>query len=243
LSLTVTVLGCSGSFPGPGDACSGYLVRTPQANTLIDLGPGVLANLQVHVPIDELDAVLLTHHHPDHWLDLAILRTALRHVLDIEGLPVLGTAGILERAKVLMGDLAPTFRWTTLRRSSTLQIGDQALRFAVTDHPVETFAVRVEAEGRVLVYTADTGPDWLPGDLVTGADLLLCEATLAESEEGSVRHLSGRQAGALAREEGVRRLVLTHLAPGIDPTTQRREAAAAFGDAVELAHTHLTLTV
>jgi ribonuclease BN (tRNA processing enzyme) len=243
VSLTVTVLGCAGSFPGPGDACSGYLVRTPQATTLIDLGPGVLSNLQVHMPVDEVDAVLLTHHHPDHWLDLAILRTALRHVLDIEGLPVVGTAGVYERAKLLMGELAPTFRWTTLRRSSTLQIGDQALRFAITDHPVETFAVRVEAEGRVLAYTADTGPDWLPGDLVTGADLLLCEATLDKSQEGSMQHLSGRQAGALAREEGVRRLVLTHLAPGIDPSTQRQEAAAAFGDAVELAHTHLTLTV
>jgi ribonuclease BN (tRNA processing enzyme) len=243
VSLTVTVLGCAGTFAGPGDACSGYLVRTPQATTLIDMGAGVLSNLQVHVPIDEVDAVLLTHHHADHWLDLALLRTALRHVLDIEGLPVLGTAGVHERAKQLMGELAPTFRWTTLRRSSTLQIGDQALRFARTDHPVETFAVRVEAGGRVLVYTADTGPDWLPGDLVTGADMLLCEATLDTSQEGSVQHLSGRQAGALAREEGVKRLVLTHLAPGIDPTTQRREAAAAFGDAVELAHTHLTLTV
>jgi ribonuclease BN (tRNA processing enzyme) len=243
VSLTVTVLGCAGSFPGPGDACSGYLVRTPEANTLIDMGPGVLANLQVHIPIDELDAVLVTHHHADHWLDLPILRTAMRHALDIEGLPVVGTAGVYERAKLLMGDMSPTFRWTTLRRSSTLTIGDQHLRFAVTDHPVETFAVRVEAEGRALVYSADTGPDWMPGDLVDGADLMLCEATLSQEEEGTVQHLSGRQAGALAREEGVGRLVLTHLAPGLDPGVQREEAAAAFGDAVEVAHTHLTLTV
>ncbi len=243
MSLTLTVLGCAGSFPGPGDACSGYLVRTPDANTLIDLGPGVLANLQVHIPIDEIDAIILTHHHPDHWLDLPILRNAMRYVLDLDDLPVLGTAGVLERARQLIGELAPTFHWTTLRRSSTLKIGDQHLRFAATDHPVETFAVRVEAEGRVLVYTADTGPDWLPGDLVTGADLFLCEATLDKAHERRVQHLSGRQAGALAREEGVQRLVLTHLAPGIDPETQRAEAEAAFGDAVELAHNHLTLTV
>ncbi|MBN2622032.1 MAG: MBL fold metallo-hydrolase, partial [Acidimicrobiales bacterium] len=83
--LTVTVLGSSGTYAGPGEACSGYLVRSPGATVVVDLGSGTLANLQHHVELGAVDAVVLTHEHPDHWLDLPLLRNALRYVLGIEG--------------------------------------------------------------------------------------------------------------------------------------------------------------
>ncbi|HEY8524346.1 MAG TPA: MBL fold metallo-hydrolase [Acidimicrobiales bacterium] len=243
MTLSVTVLGCSGSFAGPEEACSGYLVRSPGATVVVDLGSGTLANLQAHVEVGELDAVVLSHSHPDHWTDLPILRNAMRYVLGVGGLPVYGTAATLAAAGAVSGDLAPTLYWTTVDASATVTVGDQRLRFSRTDHPVETLAVRVDAGGRSLLYTADTGPAWDPGPAGEGVDVLLSEATLTAEEEGEVQHLSGRQAGELAARLGAGRLVVTHVAPGVDDEAQRRDAAAAFGGPVELARTGATFAV
>jgi ribonuclease BN (tRNA processing enzyme) len=273
MSLSVTVLGCAGSYPGPGDACSGYLVRSPHAVTVLDLGPGALANLQQHVELAQVNAVVLTHEHPDHWLDLPILRNAMRYYLGLEGLPVYSTAGGLEAARAVFGDPEPTFHWTVVDASSEVRVGDQHVRFAQTDHPVETLAVRVEAgesveagetrdssgafsprsgsaagaadgRRRSLVYSADTGPGWWAGDLGRDADLFVCEATVpVDLESDSMPHLSGRQAGERARAAGAAHLVVTHIAPGVDQQTQRQDAAEAFGGPVELARNHATFTL
>lgn len=243
VTLSVTVLGCSGTFAGPGEACSGYLVRSPGAAVVVDLGPGTLANLQAHVAVADVDAVVLTHVHPDHWLDLPILRNAMRYVLRLDGLAIYGTAATLEVARVAIGELEPTLRWTTIDEASTVEVGDQRLRFSRTDHPVDTLAVRVDAAGRALLYTADTGPAWAPGPLGDGLDLLLAEATLPPGEEGQVQHLSGRQAGSLARNIDAARLVLTHVAPGVDDAAQRRDAEATFGGPVDVARSDATFDV
>jgi ribonuclease BN (tRNA processing enzyme) len=242
--LTVTVLGRAGTYPGPGDACSGYLLRAGGANVVVDLGAGTLANLQSHLDLATLDAVVLTHEHPDHWLDLTLLRNAFRYVLGLGDLPVYGTAGTRHLAAALLDELEPTLAWHTIEPASSVALGPLDLRFGRTDHPVETLAVRVEAGGRTLLYSADTGPAWDPGDLGAGVDLLLCEASLRPVHEGEVQHhLSARQAGALARAMGAGRLVLTHLVPGVDPDAQRADALAAFGGQVEVAATGATLAV
>lgn len=243
MGLNLTVLGCGGSFAGPDNACSGYLVRSPGATTVIDLGPGTLANLQHHVDIAALDAVVLSHEHPDHWLDLPILRNAMRYVLGLEGLAVYGTAGTLDLARKLIGELDPTLRWTTIAAGSKVALGDQQLRFARTDHPVETLSVRVDADGRSLVYSADTGPGWSPATLGDAIDLLVCEATFGAEFEGTVQHLSGRQAGALADSAAVGRLLLTHLQPGSEPGERAAEARALFGGAIDVARPHAMLEV
>ena len=243
-ALSVAVLGCAGSYAAPDNACSGYLVRGGGATTVVDLGPGTLANLQRHVAVGDVDAVVLSHQHPDHWLDLPILRNAMRYYLGLDGLAVYGTAETRRQAEEVIGDLEPTLRWTVVDASAEVDVGGQRIRFSKTSHPVETLAVRVDADGRTLAYTADTGPTWDPGDLVTGVDLLLCEATIpAEYEDDGGPHLSGRQAGALAGEAGVGRLVVTHVAPGVDPETQRAAATAAFGGPVDLATVSATFAV
>jgi ribonuclease BN (tRNA processing enzyme) len=243
MSLSVTVLGCSGSFAGPEEACSSYLVRSPDATVVIDLGSGTLANLQHHVEVADVDALILTHEHPDHWLDLPILRNAMRYVLGLDGLAVYGTARTLAAAEALIDETAPTFQFATIDASSTVTVGDQQLRFSLTDHPVETLAVRVDAAGRTLLYSADTGPAWSPDKIARDIDLFLCEATLPQDQEGAAQHLSARQAGTLARAIHAPRLVITHVSPGLEDEDQRRDAELAFGRLAETAHTHLTFNV
>jgi ribonuclease BN (tRNA processing enzyme) len=233
--VSLTVLGCSGTYPGGGGACSGYLVRSPGASLVVDLGAGTLANLQRHLAIGEIDALVLSHVHPDHWLDLPVLRNAMRYVLGIGGLPVYGTAETWLMAEVIIGELPPTILWHNIDESSVVEVGDQVVRFSRTDHPVETLAVRVDAAGRSLLYSADTGSAWYPGETGADVDLMVCEASLQPDHEGQVQHLSARQAGKLARTLGAGRLVVTHVVPGVDAEAQLGMAEQAFGGSVELA--------
>jgi ribonuclease BN (tRNA processing enzyme) len=241
--VTLTVLGCSGTYPDGGGACSGYLVRSPGASLVVDLGAGSLANLQRHLAIGGIDAVVLSHVHPDHWLDLPVLRNAMRYVLGIGGLPVYGTAETWLMAEVIIGELPPTMLWHTIDESSVVEVGDQVVRFSRTDHPVETLAVRVDADGRSLLYSADTGSAWYPGETGADVDLMVCEASLAPDHEGQVQHLSARQAGKLARTLGAGRLVVTHVVPGVDAEAQLGMASQAFGGPVELATANRSFSV
>jgi ribonuclease BN (tRNA processing enzyme) len=241
MSLSVTVLGCAGTFAGPDQACSGYLVRSDGATVVVDLGSGTLANLQRHVAVADLDAVVLSHEHPDHWLDLPILRNAMRYVLGLEGLPVYGTAGVLAEAADLIGEVDPTFALATVTAGAEVEVGDLRFRFDRTDHPVETLAVRADADGGSLLYSADTGPGWDPTGFGDGVDLFLCEGTYTPDQEGEV-HLSARQAGELAGRLGAGRLVVTHVAPSLSEEEQCRAAAEAFGGPVEPARTNVTYT-
>ncbi len=238
MGLSVTVLGCSGTYASAAGACSGYLVRSDNTNVWLDCGPGTLANLQRHVGLAELDAVVVSHSHPDHWLELPVLRNALKYVLKIEGLRVLGTAETERLANVVCGDgLAPTMSWETIGDGDRSVIGDLELRFSRTDHPVETLAVRIDHDGQTLGYTADTGPAWSLASLDedgTGFDLALCEATLGPGDEGTVQHCSARQAATMATEAGVRHLMLTHLMAGT-ADDRRQEAAAAYAGPITIA--------
>jgi len=242
VALTVTVLGCSGSYPGPGAACSGYLVRGGGTTVWLDAGPGTLANLQRHVPLSAVDAVVLTHEHPDHWTDLEGYRVASTYVLDQPAAPVYAPASLAGR---VYGGFRAGVDWRTVTDGSAVQVGGLALRFSRTDHPPETLAVRVDGGGRSLAYSADTGPGWSLAALGPGVDLALCEATyLADREDGGTGgHLSAAQAGTMARAAGVGRLVLTHLWPTVDPARSMAEAAAAYGAPVTVAAEHDVIEV
>ncbi len=241
MGLTVTVLGCSGSYPAVGGACSGYLVQTPSCSVVVDLGPGSLANLQRYVRLPDIDAVVLSHSHPDHWVDLTGLRTALRYRFGREALPVYGTADTHALAAAMATSLDPTFVWHETADGAEFTVDSLRFRLSATDHYVETLAVRVDDEvsGHSLGYSADTGPGWSLAKLGTGLDLALCESTYPTDEEAAgVLHLSARQAGDMGRVAGVRRLVLTHLWPDTDPEAHRREGTAGFGREVDVARTN-----
>lgn len=235
----LTVLGCDGSYPGPAGACSGYLVRAAGKTIWLDAGSGTLANLQRHIGLQELDAIVLSHEHPDHWSDLDGYRVAAAYVMKRTGVPVYAPAGVRDR---VFSDFEPAVKWHTVTDGSDVTLaGDSVrLRFSRTDHPPETLAVRIDAGGRSLAYSADTGPAWSMSALGDGIDLALCEATwLADREgKGGGGHLSARQAGAMARAAGAARLVITHVWPIVDPEAARPEASAAYGGPVEVARLH-----
>ena len=238
------MLGCSGSYGAPvGGACSGYVVRAGGTTIWVDCGNGTFANLQQHVAIDDLDAGVVTHEHPDHCVDLYGLHVLLRYGLERGGLPVFAPAGLPERLGTLVGDWGGTFEWHAVDDADTTTVGDIGLRFSRTDHPPPTFAVELSGDGKRLVYTADTGPGWSVDAFGSGADLVLSEATYQEAHRGGARHLSAADAGRAAREAAARRLVLTHLWPRLDPVVSVAEGSEAFGAPVTLAAPHLVTRV
>ena len=232
MALTVTVLGCSGSYAAPGGACSGYLVDDGTTRVWMDAGAGTLANLQRHVALADVDAVVLSHEHPDHWSDIEGWNNVLRFVLRRTGFPVYAPAGLRSRT---YDDTAPQMAWHDVADGDVVPVGTLTFAFSRTDHGPETLGMRVDANGGSIGYSADTGPGWSLEALGPGLDLALCEATMDTDQEGTLQHLSARQAGASAREAGVTRLVLTHLWATVDPDRSRAEGSEAFGAPVEVA--------
>jgi ribonuclease BN (tRNA processing enzyme) len=234
MALTLTVLGCDGTYAGPNGACSGYLVRSDSTSVWVDTGPGTLAALQVHVPLVELDAIVVTHEHPDHCMELPVVRNALKYGFGAQGMRVITTRGVRRLMERITLGAAPTFVWEEVVDGDATTVGDLGLAFARTDHPVETLAVRVEHGGRVLVYSADTGRRFSFRPFGAPVHLALCEATVPAGDAGGV-HMTGAEAGALAREAGAEHLLLTHLVPGTDPARRRSEAEATYEGPVSMA--------
>ncbi len=238
MTLSVTVLGCAGTYAGAGNACSGFLVRSETTALWVDAGPGTLANLQGHMPLRSLEAVFVSHSHPDHWLELPVLKNALRYGVSHEGVRVLGTAETRDLNHVVCGgEVEPTFLWEVIEDEGTATVGDLQLTFSRTDHYVETLALRVDSpDGRSLAYSADTGPGWSFTEFGDDIDLAICEASfLAHREPEGILHLSARQAGAMAAGAHVDRLLLTHILPGCASECYAAEATEAFGRPVEMA--------
>lgn len=237
-ALTITVLGCSGTYAAPGGACSGYLLRSATTAVWLDCGPGTLANLQRHVPLTEVDGIVCSHSHPDHWLELPVALNAFRYGIGRpEGrLPLHWTAQTAKRFAGVNGrPPEPTFASTVIDERSRFTIGDIDFSCSRTDHPVETLAVRADSGGRSIAYSADTGNGWSLSSLGEGIDVAVVEATLDEGQVGTVQHLTGRQAGEQAQRAGVATLVLTHLAPGSDPEARTAAATSAFDGTVVVA--------
>ena len=192
-----------------------------------------MSNLQRFIQLDEVDAVVITHEHPDHWSDLEGLAIAFKWGLRRDGPAVFAPEGLQTMMRV--GTAADVFTWHSISESREVSLEEVKLSFSRTDHSVPTFAVRAECQGRKFGYSADTGPRWRLAALGTDLDLALCEATFLADKEGTVQHMSARQAGTSAAEAGVKRLVITHLMPGVDKHAAAEEASRSFGVAVDVA--------
>ncbi len=263
-TMRLTVIGCAGSFPGPDSPASSYLVEADGFRMLLDLGNGALGVLQRHIGLFDIDAICLSHLHGDHCLDMASYWVARTYAPDGPKpmIPVYGPAGTAERLAGAQGrsiarEMSPAFAFETLTPGAS-RIGPFEITVDHMNHPVETFAFRLEQGGRALAYSADTGESAALVRLARGADLLLCEASFADvapsppgwpgspgrpgplagpphSPNPPDLHLTGRQAGQHADRAAVGELVLTHLVAWNDRASTLAEAASAFGGPVSLA--------
>ncbi|CAN5136374.1 MBL fold metallo-hydrolase [soil metagenome] len=244
--VKLTVIGCSGSVPGPASPASCYLVQAPfegrTYSLLLDLGSGAFGPLQGHLNPHDIDAVALSHLHADHCLDLTALYVARRYgpggpspSIPVHGPP--GAAERMARAYDLPVDpgMSEEFDFLDWDRNHAVGIGPFMVSAVRVEHPVETYAVRVEHDGAVLVYSGDTGPCAALIRVARGANLLLAEASFVDSAENpSGLHLTGRQAGEHASAAAVGRLLLTHIPPWIDADEVLTEARAGYQGPIEL---------
>lgn len=215
-------------------------MRSPQANVWLDAGPGTLANLQTQCALSDLDAVVLTHAHPDHWLEMPVVANAIQWYEPRSRLPVYSNAHMAEHARALIGpDIDVSFDWRIIESHDQVTVGDQTWSFAETEHYVPTFATRTDCDGESIVFTSDTGPGFSLKPLVERSgpiDLALIESTfLTRSGHPGALHLSADEAGELAQDAGVKRVVLTHQAPLEDRDAHLERASANFSGQMVLA--------
>lgn len=243
--MKLTVVGCSGSFPSAESACSSYLLEVDGFRLLLDMGNGALGELQRHCGLYDLDAIVLSHLHADHCIDMCGYFVARYYRFDggrCDPIPVYGPEGTEERLTAAYADtpsdssMSEVFDFRELTSGEVFALGPLTLRADRVRHPVEAYGFRVEHGGKVLTYSGDTGPCLALEQLARDADLLLCEASFTYGKENLPElHLNGREAGEIAERAGCGRLVLTHIPPWTEPQTNLRDAKAAFSGPVELA--------
>jgi ribonuclease BN (tRNA processing enzyme) len=276
--MRLRTLGVSGSAPRPDSPASTYLVQVPADvvaagvaagvvpddvevrdwHVVVDLGNGGLGFLLRHVQAHDLDAVTLSHLHPDHCADLSGLYVHLKYHPErgllrtgvAPHLPVVGPAATAERVGEMYGlepgeSMDGVYEFRRWQEGVPVRIGPLELTPFRVFHPVEAYALRIvgpssERPGAAvtLTYTGDT--DYCVGavEAARGANLLLAEAAFVEGRDDVVEpgiHLTGRRAGRVAAEAGVTGLLLTHLPAWTDPEVALAEARGEYPGPVALA--------
>src|SRR4051812_26607668 len=256
--MRLTVLGKSPSWQDAGGACSGYLVEEEDTRVLVDCGNGVFAKLREQVDYVDVDAVVISHLHADHFLDLVPYSYALTYAPRQQPVPVPPWPGTDDPAKPELhvppgatqvfrrvvgswgseGLIENAFELQEYEASSRLEIGDLVVTFRAVPHFTETYAMCLSTKagkGR-MVYGADTSPTESLKDFAQGAQLLVIEATLPRPERTGVRgHLTPAEAGEHAEGAGVERVLLTHISDELDATWARDEARRTFSGQVDMA--------
>ena len=248
--MEVIVVGSSGTFPRAGGACNGYLVRHGGTKVLLDIGTGVLGRLYEWTSPGDLDALVVTHLHPDHFLDIYPFRYYLEFCAP-ERLPfkVYAPAGAAAHIRPLFNEPDPTkfnrvFEFIDLGGAGSFAVGGLRLVPGKVPHLEPTYGVAVEADGRRLFYTSDTGYDESLVGYAKDVDLLMAETTFLAAEAGlPVPHMTTAAVAELARRAGVKRLMLTHLWPHHDRDQILAEVRAGFDGRIDLADEGLVVEV
>jgi ribonuclease BN (tRNA processing enzyme) len=255
--VRITVLGKSPSWQDAGGACSGYLVQSGETNLLLDCGNGVFGKLREAIDYVDLEAVVISHLHADHWLDLVPYSYALTYAPKQQPVPVhtypgtdepsrprlVAPPGATRTFRQVVGawgndDLIENaFRLTEYAPGESVEIGAITATFHPVPHFIDTFAVNLtDASGDKLTYSADTRPGDEIIEIARDADLLLIEATLPRPERTGVRgHLTPEEAGEHAKAAGAKRVVITHISDEIGDEWARAEAERSFGGPVAVA--------
>lgn len=238
--MQLTVLGCSAAYPGPGGACSGYLVQEGKTNLLVDCGTGVLSNLQQVIAFEQVDSIIISHFHADHFFDLIPYRYRLMHLGRENAGPAIylppgGKKALLKTVSAF--DKSPDFFSQYFKAEEYdpkdgITVGKLKVGFAPVKHYVPTYAVSVSGNKK-LVYSADSGLCDELADIAQGADLFLCEATRYADGDGEWGHLLASDAAKMAKRIKVKKLVLTHFWPDHDYSKELELAKRSFGKGME----------
>jgi ribonuclease BN (tRNA processing enzyme) len=244
--MRLTVLGGCGGYPAAGQACSGYLVEYDGFRLLMDPGYAIVPRLLESTGAGEIDAVFVTHGHPDHCADLnPLLRARVMSADPPAPLPVYAPPDAVAAVLALDGPrtMARAYELHEFTPGSSLDIGPFQARTRLLPHWLPNAGIRLAAGGRALMYTGDSGPAAEVVELARDADLLLAEAThVDEIPEPARPYLTtAGQAGQQARAAGARQLVLTHLWPGTDPAVSRAAAGERYDGPIRVADAGLVL--
>jgi ribonuclease BN (tRNA processing enzyme) len=241
--VRVTVLGGCGAWPEAGRAASGFLVEHDGFRIVLDLGYATLPRLLSHCPGGAVDAVVITHEHPDHCVDLsALLR--VRVFGGGERIPLYCPPGVLERVGGLEARTRLTDAFVHHGLPGEYRVGPFTLTGVPLPHHVPNAGVRLATADRVLAYTGDTGPDPALSTLGAGADLYIVEATTQGGPPAGPRlDLTAAEAGAWAARAGAKRLMLTHFWPGSDRAVSVAQAAGEFPGEILVADEGFTVDV
>lgn len=244
--MRLSILGSCASQPGPGEACSGYLVSSGDSHVMLDCGSGTLGPLQRHVSLEDLDAIVVSHLHPDHFIDLVALRYGRTYgvagarpievYLPPDGITYLdGLARALSKTTPFWDGALTLHEYEP---GVALSLGALTVRPFEVRHGIRSFGMRVEDGERSLAYTSDTVACGELVELAQDADLVLAEATLAggaPQHHAPVTHLSAQQAADVANAAGARGLVLTHFWYTADRDLAVAEAQPYFPGGVQAA--------
>lgn len=248
--MRLTVLGSSGSYPGPGHACAGYLIEDGATSILMDAGNGTISNAGLVTDVTKLSAALVSHRHVDHFIDLYALQAALRFAPagPVGSMPLYLPEGLWERMLALVGEegaaqLSDAFIPFTLRDGEAMRFGTLTITPHAVDHVGPTFAFVIDAEDGRLVYTSDTRDGEAVRAAAVGADVLLAECTLPTEYAGRAPHLTPGEAGSIAAEVGARLLVLTHLWPTADCDALVADASRTFDGEIIAADELITIDI
>lgn len=213
MTLAVTILGSSAMYATASRACSGYLVESDDTRIWMDAGGGTWRNLQSVLEQPDLDAILLSHRHPDHTIDLFQCFHFRRYGSSepLPPIPLYAPAETVDRLVAFSPEIKEAFDIQPVAAGDSVKVDNTAVSFFEMAHPAQTLGARIENDDDVLAYSADTGPTGNLAELAAGADLFLCEATFQEADDEWDGHMTAGQAGKVAATAGVGRLVLTHL--------------------------------
>jgi ribonuclease BN (tRNA processing enzyme) len=234
--VKLTVIGCAGTFPGPDSACSSYLLEHDGFKLLIDAGNGSTGTLQRVTGLLAIDAIVVSHLHGDHFLDLVTYTYARRYHPSgrPECLPVHGPSDIKAQVAGAFGRpveelLNEVYDFRPIPGPGKFEIGPFAFVVDRVNHPVETYAMRISDGNHTLAYSADTGACDELVELASGVDMFLCEASYLEGGTNPPDvHLTGKEAGEHAARAEVGRLLLTHLVPWGDRHRTLAEAKEVY---------------
>ena len=244
------MLGSAGTWPGPGGATCGHLLSHEGVHIWLDAGTGTFARLQEFVGVDDISAIVITHGHTDHFIDVVPAFYA-RHYggMGTPNLPFYSPDGFVDGMSMLTSEngrnvMAEAYDFRTIGGGDVFDIGPfHITTFEMTHIGVSSVGYRIVAGSSVLAYTGDSGPCQEVIEMARDADMLVAEATYQDASSQAFFHMSATQAAQHATDAGAKRLVLTHILPTLDRDISLVEAATAFDGPIELAEDGTTFEI